>query len=1480
MALPGQTFTTNGVSNLLFGSNILNGNESDFINNQVSGASSAGITVIRYSLSPNSGTRTDSQILAINNAILSAGAVPLAILGYHIGYTYNAHCVALLGSNCLLYEFGNEPDLGGISTAQYSGQWNTQIPQLRKINSSAAFLGPVIGVSPDHFDSYLVPFLQNCKASGVIPDGVSYHIYPCTGNGIDQSTCSAKAPSIGNVGATCRQKVVGVLGYNLPVCCTEWNVDANYAQSYLSNGTFQSAFVISALDSLVNNNIDMACQFAVERAGGNLLTATGGHDLQYTPFSSEVTHYLTGGGGSPAPNVSVSPSSLSASIVVSGSAVTQSVTVSNTGSASGSVVVTTTYGQTPTNWASVSMSSTTISASSSATANITMQPLASQVAGTYTATVIFQMGNTTAQVQLTMTVTAATVNNTSHIFVPAYSYPTDPSGTGTTWAQYENGSPAVSFIIANVSNGPGASANSDYTTGIANMHANSVNVLGYVTTSSGGHLIAESTVKAQIDSWYSFYTIDGIFLDTALATTQNITYYTDLYNYIRGKDAIRNYVMINPASIPPETYMPILDTVCVFEDVLGNIGNFNAQSYMANYPATKFAAVVQGVSNAASVDSTMSALQSANVGLVYITDQTSTTVYTTPPSTTIWAETIKDCNVGTGSGGTGGGITGAGNPYGVTVGITSGTATLNPQLIVDMKNLNMTWLRLQVPWSAIDSTGTTNQTASTYHWGTWDDAVNKCNSAGINILLTIFKADTQFQNSGSNQPDVPSYTATFAGQIAARYNGGSHGLIAGIEVGNEDYDNAAGTSATPLVATLKAVYPAVKAVNPNMVVGAAALLQRNESHYTSFMETLLNPSTGAYISSVFQADYLNFHFYTGIPQTSTGGPPVHLDPTIEDSTYNGGAGIPSIDKAWQLIQAKTQQYSLNIACWCTETGWTINTNPGRLSSFVVSQAQQWQYLQDVLESCRKSNFVGKVFIFTLAYYDGYGAPNYRDGMSLVQGPYSNPTYTTAYNGLKTYISQYAQWSTLGGGGGGTGTVTPLSVYLASTAASTIGTANLLYITANSGTPGNTWKYSRVGTAKGYGELTSQGTTSAWAAATSLPNPTGKGFLLDNTSLEGQTIQAGNWAGVVRMHCAQNGDTNPNAGSLTADIIARAFKYNGGTYTPITTITLGAQHLSSTATSFTLPNTNTSAVSFGTGDKLYIDYWLNVTANTNGSSVQDVRLNRESTDTSGHTGDANATIGTPGYNTTSTSGSSGNLVVSPSSLAFNASQGTGQSATQNVTIENTGGSSAAWQAQITYQSGYGWLQLSTSSGTLVPATPQSIAVNATPAGLSSGTYIANLTFSMGTASYSVYVTFVVSGSGTGGSGGGPLSTNLTNAGVNLMRDSMAGKDSDQVKFIALGTGGTSPTAGDTQLANEVFRKAITSFANGPNPGELIISCYLAPNDAVGFSIAEVGVFGGNSCTSQANTGVLIARVLYTLANKTQLEGVQLVLDLTI
>lgn len=244
-------------------------------------------------------------------------------------------------------------------------------------------------------------------------------------------------------------------------------------------------------------------------------------------------------------------------------------------------------------------------------------------------------------------------------------------------------------------------------------------------------------------------------------------------------------------------------------------------------------------------------------------------------------------------------------------------------------------------------------------------------------------------------------------------------------------------------------------------------------------------------------------------------------------------------------------------------------------------------------------------------------------------------------------------------------MTALTAFGTNVAASTVSTANKI-VTGSGGS--NTSKNTKIGTASNYGELTSQGTTSAWAAAGSLPAQSGNGWLWDTTTLEGQTIAGANWTPTCRL--------NVSAGSLTADIIFRAsIRHSDNTYSTIGTITLTGQSITTSSATYNLAATSLNAAAFTTGDKLYIDWLLNVTNNSTGSSSANVQIIMSNSGTSGVT--VNQAI-SPGY---SASTASTRTVTETSALQATLTR----SASETAALSLVGTRTVTETAALTYTS---------------------------------------------------------------------------------------------------------------------------------------------------------------------------------------------------
>ena len=106
--------------------------------------------------------------------------------------------------------------------------------------------------------------------------------------------------------------------------------------------------------------------------------------------------------------------------------------------------------------------------------------------------------------------------------------------------------------------------------------------------------------------------------------------------------------------------------------------------------------------------------------------------------------------------------------------------------------------------------------------------------------------------------------------------------------------------------------------------------------------------------------------------------------------------------------------------------------------------------------------------------------------------------------------------------------------------------------------------------------------------------------------------------------------------------------------------------------------------------------------------------------------------------------------------------------------------------------------------------------------------------------------------------------ITDDGLNMFRDALKGTVTDcKIKYVALGNDPTAPGNNQHILVAEQFRKVVTS--QNPDPvtvGKLYTEVYLADTEANTFKCEEIGWFAGANASTTKDTGIMIARVLYS------------------
>lgn len=213
-----------------------------------------------------------------------------------------------------------------------------------------------------------------------------------------------------------------------------------------------------------------------------------------------------------------------------------------------------------------------------------------------------------------------------NIAVPAYFYPSQPT---SQWNTAVSDAPlpttTARILILNPSNGPGKKLDQNYLNAVQNVHAAGSNflVFGYVYSKYGKRAMRQ--VEADIDKYYSWYGVDGIFVDeTASAGALVSSYYQPLANYITAKKSGTG-VMLNPGVYPDQSYLDISVPsnssfiVNVFEDSYSSYPSAVVPHWAFSYPSSRFSHLVYSAS-AAEMPNAVALSAQRNVQWLYVTD--------------------------------------------------------------------------------------------------------------------------------------------------------------------------------------------------------------------------------------------------------------------------------------------------------------------------------------------------------------------------------------------------------------------------------------------------------------------------------------------------------------------------------------------------------------------------------------------------------------------------------------------------------------------------------------------------------------------------------------------------------------------------------------------------------------------------------------------------------------------------------------------
>jgi hypothetical protein len=247
---------------------------------------------------------------------------------------------------------------------------------------------------------------------------------------------------------------------------------------------------------------------------------------------------------------------------------------------------------------------------------------------------------------------AAVPTSSEHIITTLYAYPTLAS-----WTQVEASAPTVSASIVDLCAADGTGSGCDgmpwdeqppaaWTTTIANLQNAGITPLVYIATDygdqGGGSAFTVSTVESEVSQAVGWYgkNIGFMFDEGATTCALESSYYLPLYNYVKSVTN-SGTVEINAGTVNStmSCYMSAADILQVFEGTETSFQTAAFPSWMASYPAGRFAATVSvGTSTGVGTDVTHAA--GTGIGNVYVDDLPEPPNYATLPS--FWSAEVAD----------------------------------------------------------------------------------------------------------------------------------------------------------------------------------------------------------------------------------------------------------------------------------------------------------------------------------------------------------------------------------------------------------------------------------------------------------------------------------------------------------------------------------------------------------------------------------------------------------------------------------------------------------------------------------------------------------------------------------------------------------------------------------------------------------------------------------------------------------------------
>jgi polysaccharide biosynthesis protein PslG len=323
---------------------------------------------------------------------------------------------------------------------------------------------------------------------------------------------------------------------------------------------------------------------------------------------------------------------------------------------------------------------------------------------------------------------------------------------------------------------------------------------------------------------------------------------------------------------------------------------------------------------------------------------------------------------------------------GVVSDLTWGISDLDKQRVAAAtSDAGARWTRLTLGWRGIEPT---KGSYSSWHLQDLDRAVQLSHDSGVKVILNLVEAP-QWASGSSDKyvpPRNPQDVADFMRFITNRYKG----TVEAYEIWNEENGDRfwpPGGNATAYTAVLRAVYPAIKAVDPSATVVFGGLANADYR----FVEAAYAAGAKGYF------DVMGVHPYscwspdsywwvdTDENWLAAKGPAPNSSARISMYTYPG----------YREVRKSMLAHGDDKPIWFTEMGWS--SSPG---SCVVDEATQATHLTRAFQMAESDPYVQVALWYNIRqdYWDPSG---WDGGFGLLRKDF---TPKPAYSAFEAYAT--------------------------------------------------------------------------------------------------------------------------------------------------------------------------------------------------------------------------------------------------------------------------------------------------------------------------------------------------------------------------------------------------------------------------------------------------------------------------------------------